>query len=101
MEADCKKHETNGHNIRTVQEVLGLLLILVAKSAAHEIQAFILFAVAVVCMSGAGTIDAVNTLRKEGGRTAPTARSDTSCEGVSSFASNACRRIATPTFTSR
>ena len=36
-----------------------------AKSAVHEIEAFILFLVAAVCLSGAGVIEAVNRLRSE------------------------------------
>ena len=45
--------------------LFALLLLLVAKSAIHEIQAFILFLISAVCLSGAGIVEAVNTLRRE------------------------------------
>ena len=45
--------------------VIGLLWLLVARSAIHEIQSFMLLLIAAVCMSGAGIVEAVNTLKKE------------------------------------
>lgn len=36
-----------------------------AKSAIHEIEAFILFLISAVFISGAGIVEAVNRLRKE------------------------------------
>jgi hypothetical protein len=36
-----------------------------AKSAIHEIEAFILFLISAVFISGAGVVEAVNLLRKE------------------------------------
>jgi hypothetical protein len=36
-----------------------------AKSAIHEIEAFILFLIGAVFISGAGVVEAVNLLRKE------------------------------------
>jgi 4-hydroxybenzoate polyprenyltransferase len=36
-----------------------------AQSAIHEIEAFILFLISAVFMSGAGVVEAVNLLRKE------------------------------------
>lgn len=36
-----------------------------AKSAIHEIEAFILFLIGAVFISGAGVVEAVNVLRKE------------------------------------
>lgn len=36
-----------------------------SKSAIHEIEAFLLFLIGAVFISGAGVVDAVNLLRKE------------------------------------
>lgn len=36
-----------------------------AKSAIHEIEAFILFLISAVFISGAGVVEAVNQLKKE------------------------------------
>ena len=40
-------------------------LALIANSAIQQIQAYILFLIAAVCLSGAGVVEAVNALRKE------------------------------------
>jgi hypothetical protein len=42
-----------------------LLLAFVAQSAIQQIQAYILFLIAAVCLSGAGVVEAVNALRKD------------------------------------
>ena len=46
-----------------VAGVFGFILLAAAKSAIHEIQAFMLFLIAAVTFSGAGIIDAFTTLK--------------------------------------
>ena len=43
----------------------GLAILVAAKSAIHEIQAFILFLISAVFFSGAGVVEAVNQLKKD------------------------------------
>lgn len=43
----------------------GTGILTVAKGAIHEIEAFILFLISAVFISGAGVVEAVNVLRKE------------------------------------
>jgi len=43
----------------------GASILAVAKSAIHEIEAFILFLISAVFISGASVVEAVNLLRKE------------------------------------
>jgi len=43
----------------------GLLILSSAKSAIHEIEAFILFLIGSVFVSSAGIVEAINLLRKE------------------------------------
>ena len=45
--------------------LVALVLTLVANSAIQQIQAYILFLIAAVCLSGAGIVEAVNALRKD------------------------------------
>lgn len=45
--------------------LLAFLLLFAAKSPINEIQAFILFLISAVCLSGAGIVEAVNSLREE------------------------------------
>ncbi len=45
--------------------LFGLGVFASAKSAIHEIEAFVLFLISAVCMSGAGIVEAVNRLREE------------------------------------
>ena len=42
-----------------------LVLAVIANSAIQQIQAYILFLIAAVCLSGAGVVEAVNDLRKD------------------------------------
>jgi hypothetical protein len=49
----------------TLAFLFALLLTLLAKSAIQEIQAYMLFLIAAVCLSGAAIVEAVNALRKE------------------------------------
>lgn len=43
----------------------GASILATAKSAIHEIEAFVLFLIAAVFISGAGVVEAVNLLRKD------------------------------------
>lgn len=43
----------------------GVGILVSAKSAVHEIEGFILFLIAAVCLSGAGIIEAVVLMRNE------------------------------------
>ena len=45
--------------------LVALVLTLVANSAIQQIQAYILFLIAAVCLSGAGIVEAVNALRRD------------------------------------
>jgi 4-hydroxybenzoate polyprenyltransferase len=45
--------------------LFALVLALIANSAIQQIQAYILFLIAAVCLSGAGIVEAVNALRKD------------------------------------
>jgi len=45
--------------------LVGIGILVSAKSAIHEIEAFILFLISAVFISGAGVVEAVNLLRKE------------------------------------
>jgi hypothetical protein len=45
--------------------VAALVLTFIAQSAMQQIQAYILFLIAAVCLSGAGIVEAVNALRKD------------------------------------
>lgn len=45
--------------------LVGVSILNAAKSAIHEIEAFILFLMSAVFISGAGVVEAVNLLRKD------------------------------------
>jgi hypothetical protein len=45
--------------------LFAVVLALIANSAIQQIQAYILFLIAAVCLSGAGVVEAVNALRKD------------------------------------
>ncbi len=45
--------------------VAGLVVLASAKSAIHEIESFILFLIGAVFLSGAGVVEAVNSLRND------------------------------------
>ena len=45
--------------------LFAVFLALIANSAIQQIQAYILFLIAAVCLSGAGVVEAVNALRKD------------------------------------
>ena len=45
--------------------LLGVGILAIAKSAIHEIQAFILFLIGAVFLSGAGIVEAVNSLGRK------------------------------------
>lgn len=49
----------------------GVGILVSAKSAVHEIEGFILFLIAAVCLSGAGVIEAVVLMRKEASARGP------------------------------
>jgi hypothetical protein len=51
--------------IAVVAFLSGFGVLASAKSAVHEIEGFILFLLAGVCLSGAGIIEAVHRLRAE------------------------------------
>jgi hypothetical protein len=44
--------------------VLGLATLGVAKSAVHEIEAYILFVIFAVCLAGAAVVEAIDNVRK-------------------------------------
>ena len=54
--------------------VVGFLILVASKSAIQEIEAFILFLIGAVFVSGAGVIEAVVRLRKAVTDTAPGSR---------------------------
>ena len=45
--------------------LFGFMMLVAAKSAIHEIEAFILFLIGAVCLSGAGIIDAMYAMQKK------------------------------------
>ncbi len=45
--------------------IFGAVIFTGAKSAIHEIEAFVLFLISAVFFSGAGIVEAVNQLRKQ------------------------------------
>jgi Na+/H+-translocating membrane pyrophosphatase len=45
--------------------LFAVVLAFIANSAIQQIQAYILFLIAAVCLSGAGVVEAVNALRKD------------------------------------
>jgi uncharacterized membrane protein HdeD (DUF308 family) len=51
--------------LSVVSFLLGLAIFFDAKNAVHEIEAYILFLLFAVCLSGAGIIEAIHLLRKE------------------------------------
>jgi hypothetical protein len=51
--------------LSAIAGLYGFLVLAVAKSAVHEIEAFVMFTVAAVLLSGAGIVDAVTALRND------------------------------------
>jgi 4-hydroxybenzoate polyprenyltransferase len=51
--------------LATLAFLVGASIFTAAESAVHEIEAFILFLISAVFISGAGVVEAVNLLRKE------------------------------------
>jgi 4-hydroxybenzoate polyprenyltransferase len=45
--------------------LFAVVLAFITNSAIQQIQAYILFLIAAVCLSGAGVVEAVNALRKD------------------------------------
>ena len=73
----------------------GLGILFGAKSAIHEIEAFLLFIISIISISGAGIVDAVHTLRSDDKPTPETQVRCTECRELILKEARLCKHCGT------